>query len=642
MNMDPKPDYDVVIVGAGIAGALMAKRLGAAGKRVLILEAGPDSEDAHTDDLERFYLSQAKVPESPYLPPIADSGADGVQSPSDPSSFAVGRPTTLMLDESTWQNPATAYLEQEGPLAFASTYERGGGGTMRHWLGTSLRFLPADFEMQTRYGVEVDWPIGYDDLEPWYCEAEREIGVSADTAAQGYGGITFQPGYHYPMQALPNSLVDKAIQDGLDGLGPVEGISLSVTNTPAGRNSEPYQGRRACAGNTNCIPICPIQAKYDATVTLQQALQYPSVEIRYQCVASEILLGPDSQVKAIRYLTYDGMAGPATGSGFVTASRYVIAAHAIETPRLLLMSTNGGQTPNGVANSSGLVGRNLMDHPMYLAWAMAKEPVYGYRGPLSTAGIENLRDGAFRSKHAAYRIEIGNEGWNFPIGDPYTTTLDLILGTNASQLNPGATPLWGSGLVTRLNAALTGQFRLGFLLEQTPDAEKTGGSHCSVTLSATWVDRLGLPRPHIRYDLSDYTKMGFVSARRTATAIFAAMGATEFTQHPGPEALGKDPTVFAVTYNAADEPVPLGTPGATTEYFRFFGAGHIVGTCRMGSEPSNSVVNPDQRSWDHGNLFLVGSGVFPTVATGNPTLTLAALTLKAAKTVLADLNAPPA
>ena len=86
-------------------------------------------------------------------------------------------------------------------------------------------------------------------------------------------------------------------------------------------------------------------------------------------------------------------------------------------------------------NSSGQVGLNLMDHPLYLAWAQTADPVYPYRGPLATSGIENLRDGAFRKERAAYRIEIGNEGWNFSITDPYTTGLDFINAMNSSGLN---------------------------------------------------------------------------------------------------------------------------------------------------------------------------------------------------------------
>lgn len=617
--MSTSPQYDVIIVGAGVSGALIAKQLGEAGRKVLILEAGVGIPTNINDYMERFYTAAAKVPEVPYTPKVFDP--DGSLTLSNPGNQNVGRAVTMTLDPGNWQDPNQAYLIQNGPLAFSSTYERNAGGTGRHWLGTSLRFTPNDFRMKSEYGVLVDWPLGYDDLEPWYGKAEAEIGISADVANQAYLGISFPPGYQYPMQSIPLSLVDQAVAGSVDGKQ-LLGMPLEVTETPAARNSQPYQGRRACAGNTNCIPICPIQAKYDPGVSLNAALNTVdangerNVTLWSHTVACNIAVGDDGQVSGIDYLQYQDNHGPVTGKGTVSARRYVIAAHAIETPRLLLMSTNGGRTPAGVANSSGQVGRNLMDHPLYLAWGLAPEPVFAYRGPLSTAGIESTRDGDFRSERAAFRIEIGNEGWNFPIGDPWTTTLDFINGMDASQLNPSSKALWGPELVKTLNAAFSRQFRFGFLVEQSPE----DGNR--VTLSTTHTDHLGLPRPQIDYNLSDYTKAGMVAARQTADGLFKLMGAKQFTQPPAADA----PNSFEVEIDGR------------TERLKFFGSGHIVGTYRMGDDPKASVVNTDQRSWDHANLFLVGSGVFPTIATGNPTLTLSALALCAADTLLKDLG----
>jgi choline dehydrogenase-like flavoprotein len=256
-----------------------------------------------------------------------------------------------------------------------------------------------------------------------------------------------------------------------------------------------------------------------------------------------------------------------------------------------------------------------MDHPLYLGWALMPEgkPVWGYRGPLSTGGIEEMRDGPFRKERGAFRIEIGNEGWNFPIGDPHTTTLDLINGMNFSQLNPNPKALFGKDLVTRLNDLLTRQFRLGFLVEQSPDESNR------ITLAngsdKTKVDHLGLPRPQITYDLSDYTKKGLAAAKDTATRIFQKMGAKEFTKE------------------GDDDPSQFVWPPGGKDNIKYYGAGHIVGTYRMGPK-GKAVVDAEQRSWDHPNLYMVGSGVFPTVATANPTLTIAALCLSCADTIL--------
>lgn len=618
MSAAQNNSYDVVIVGAGVSGALIAKQLGLAGKKVLILESGAGLPSNNNDFVQRFYQSLAKVPEIPYTP-------DLLQPPPgfklvNPTLMNAPRPTVLTLDHDNWTDPAQSYLIQSGPLAFGSTYERVAGGTMRHWLGTSLRFVPNDFKMQSAYRQLVDWPISYSDLEPWYGNAESEIGVSANVADQGYLGIKFPPNYKYPMKPIPASLVDDAVTKAVTGTS-FQGTPLVVSNTPAGRNSQPYQSRRVCAGNTNCIPICPIQAKYDPSVTLEQALNTGNVTIWPQTVANNVVVDGNGRVSQIDYLQYQtpGGAGPKPVSGSVTAKVFVIAAHAIETPRLLLMSTNQGRTPNGVANLSGQVGKNLMDHPLYLAWALMPNPVFGYRGPLATSGIESTRDGSFRSQRAAFRIEIGNEGWNFPINDPYTTTTDFINGLNESKLNPNGQgqpqALFGPDLVKALNSNLSRQFRLGFLVEQSPDSTNT------VTL-ADEKDNLGLRRPKITYNLSPYTRAGLGAAVEAADLIFGKLNAQQFTQPPK----ANDPSALEVPVN--------GKP----KLIKFFGSGHIVGTYCMGTTKGNSVVNSEQRSWDHPNLFLVGSGVFPTVATGNPTLTIAALALWAAQTIKKDLS----
>jgi glucose dehydrogenase len=605
MSQSTTEQFDVVIVGAGVAGAMVAWQLGLKGKRVLVMDSGAAIPPNINDFVRRFYLATAKVPESPYPPDLMTP--PGGTAIADPGKWNAPRPTVLTLG-GNWKDPHQAYMDQAGPLPFASTYERVAGGTMRHWLGTSLRFLPNDFRMCSVYGRLVDWPIGYDDLKSWYGAAEAAIGVSANVPDQGYHGITFPRGYNYPMPKIPLSLVDKAIATAVNGMV-IDGKAISVTSTPAGRNSQPYDSRRICAGNTNCIPICPIQAKYDPSVTLNKALDTGNVTLWPKTLANNVVVDGNGRVTQVDYIQYDTPDGPPTKRGSVTGTAFVLAAHAIETPKLLLMSTNGGRTPNGVANCSDQVGRNLMDHPIYLAWALMPQPVFGYRGPLSTAGIETLRDGPFRSQRAAFRIEIGNEGWNFPIGDPYTTVMDLINGRNDSGLNPQRRALSGAQLTGELNHNLSRQFRLGFLVEQS------GESTNRVTLS-TWKDHLGLPRPRITYDISDYTRQGFVAAKAAADAIFARLGAAQFTAPPTPPSPGQF-TVGGQTFN-------------------YFGAGHIVGTYRMGSDKTKSVVNANQRSWEHPNLYMVGSGTFPTVATGNPTLTIAALALRTADAMLKD------
>ena len=276
------PTHDVIVVGAGVSGALVAKRLTDAGLRVLILEAGPDTTSSYADYLdhiEQFFGAAGKGPESPWSP-------------------AVAAPQPDTADLRTADQHA-GYFVQTGPQLYASSYTRVLGGSTMHWLGVCLRMLPEDFQMKTRYGVAVDWPIGYDDLEPWYRDAEWQIGVSADVADQAHLGVTFLPGYDYPMRRIPPSWSDQLLATAVDGTSVQFGstaCTLKIRSYPAARNSIPrgdyvpvgavdvrpdgqalgHELGQRCAGNTACTPICPIQAKYNAGKTLAQAAPVPA------------------------------------------------------------------------------------------------------------------------------------------------------------------------------------------------------------------------------------------------------------------------------------------------------------------------------------------------------------------------------
>ena len=577
-------EYDVVIVGAGPAGAIVAAELAAAGRSVLILEAGPAAGRTwagYQANVERYLASGAKVPNSPY--------ATSADVPS-PTVLDISRPP----DDA-------GYFVQEGPEPFSSDYLRSAGGTTMHWLGTCLRMLPHDFEIESRYGVGRDWPIGYDDLLPYYDRADHEFGVSADVADQEYLGQRFSPGYRYPMRRIPLSYSDHLFAAALDGR-PVhldgEDLPLKVTSTPQARNGvpngdyrpvgavgAPHSGQR-CEGNSSCIPICPAQAKYNALKTLRRATDH-GVEVRTQAVVTRVVLSPDRRrVRGLEYVPYDDGSPPGAPRR-VTAEIYVLAGNAVENAKLLLMS--------GAANASGEVGRNLMDHPFMLAWARMPESVGAFRGPSSTAGLETLRDGRFRRHRAAFRAELANWGWDFAAFAPYTDVEEAVHQRGLS----------GTALRSWLARRIPRQIRIGFLLEQLPSP------HNRVTLDRR-TDGLGIPRPRIHYHVDEYTRRGFAAARACASQAFAMMGATE-----------------ATAYSETDAGyVTHGDTGYT-----FHGAGHVVGTHRMGADPQTSVVDDRQRSWDHENLFIVGCGSHPTIATGNPTLTLGALAFRSAEAI---------
>ncbi len=530
---------DVVVVGSGVAGALVAHELALSGARVTILEAGRSV--VRYDAVQQFWKSAIKVPESPY--------------PREPQAmFPVS-------------HRAADWYRQSGPVNFKSTYLKVVGGTTWHWLGTCLRLLPSDFQLKSLYSRGVDWPIAYDALEPFYVQAEYAMGVSGDSA-EDLGSPRSGP---FPMPAISPTYLDKKLATALAN------TPYQVRSTPQARNSVFRDSRSACCGSSSCVPICPVQAKYDATVHIAKAVAAGAKLLEKSNVV-KLEVGSDGNISAVHFRRWD------RAEGVVRAKKVILACNAVEIPRLLLASRSASH-PNGVANRSDQVGRNLMDHPAQLSWALSREPLYPYRGPVSTSGIENLRDGAFRSKRGAFRIEIGNDGWSWPKGAPMTTAQEFI--------DKG---LRGNALDRAIAEHTSRQIRLVSLVEQDPEQENR------VVLDGIDVDFYGVPLPRITYRISDYVQNGLVAARQEHQEILTRLGTTDVGH--------------------ADE---------------FFGAGHIMGTTRMGTDPNTSVVDQNLQCHDHPNMFIIGASVFPTTGTANPTLTIAALSLRAAKYIQSTL-----
>jgi choline dehydrogenase-like flavoprotein len=589
-------DYDVVVVGAGVNGALLAKHLTRAKLGVLVLDAGPATAwtfDGYTRHLDHFYSAASKSIESPW-PPAANAP----------------QPDTADI------RTGSGYFVQNGPDSYASSYSRLQGGSTLHWLGVCLRMLPEDFELRSRYGVGRDWPLSYADLEPYYRSAEWEIGVAADVADQAHLGVEFPPGYDYPMHRIPPSYSDQVLADAVDGMQVSIGdqsVALKIRNYPAARNSIPrgdYEpvgavderaegqalardlGQR-CAGNTACTPICPIQAKYHAGKTLAQA-DRGHLRVIAQAVASKIHVDPISgTVESIEYQRYQDPGSPRHTVHSAKARVYVLAAHAVENAKLMLASGLGG--------ANGLVGKSLMDHPALYAWGLSPVPIGAYRGPLSTAGIDDLRSGPFRAEHAAFRFDIGNDGWRPVTGAPDTSVADAVI-------NQG---LFGARLRDHLQATLPRHVRFSVAIEQLPSPAN------SVSVDPRYLDPLGNPRPVITYHIDDYTLAAMAVATDVYRQVFRRAGIQDCTS-PG------EGTWFpSVAYGSS--------------VFHYHGMGHFAGTHIMGGSPENSVVDTDQRSWEHRNLYVVGSGSFPTMGTSNPTLTMAALTLRTAEHMIEEL-----
>jgi len=589
--------YDVVIAGAGLVGSILANKLGQQGLHVLLLEAGEKlyfNQETGADErqplLDRLYESAVRVPNGPYplLPwaPMAIETELGRYYYGDQYQADAPKPTPEKPIGGSWSK-------------FSSTYTRIAGGTTYHWLGTCLRYLPSTFRERTLYGHAIDWPLGYDDLQDWYWRAENEIGVAGDSnldLGAPRGGKT------YPMPAILPSYTDRVMRERLEGLT-FEGMPVRVEPTPQARNSIPFQDRPPCAGSTNCVPICPIQAKYDATVHLKRALNprldperregARAVDMRHPAVVSKVEIGGDGRVQNIHYKTPVPGGNPIERS--VSARMYVLATHGVETPKILLSSaTDQPGLTNGVGNQRDLVGRYLMDHHVRIAWGMADVPLYPFRGPLSTAGIESLRDGDFRKNRAAFRIEIEAIGANWALNSP--------LGTLNEKL---AQNIIGKDLWQEVGWDASRQVQLDALIEPLPNFD----SRVSLARDAKGnlvVDEIGLPRPRLDFVLDQYTLDGAKAFEEVADLIIERMS-------------GGQSKKANVVQN-------------------FFGAGHVMGTYRMGSHAGESVTDSFGRVWDHPNLYLTGSGLFPTVDSANPTLTIVALTLRQAAHILSELK----
>jgi choline dehydrogenase-like flavoprotein len=264
---------------------------------------------------------------------------------------------------------------------------------------------------------------------------------------------------------------------------------------------------------------------------------------------------------------------------------FVVAAHAIETPKLLLMSRRPGSNVT-VANSSDQVGRNLLTQLDAGMLGLAREKIYPYRGPVETSGIRELRDGDFRGKYGASGTSPSNEGWV------------RALGPMRLAERYAAQGMRGPALAAAISDHMAREIAMGPSVEVLPDPANR------VTLASDLLDPLGLPRPRIAFRWGTYEQDGMKVAMDYVLGIMNALGATE-TRRLGP---GTDSAVMG-------------------------------GTCRMGNDPRTSVVDRNLRTHDHPNLYLVGSSTFPTITASPPTLTIAAMALRAALHIRTELRA---
>ncbi|MEF8852364.1 MAG: GMC family oxidoreductase [Haloarculaceae archaeon] len=525
----PSDRVDVCVVGAGPAGAIAAARLAAAGHEVVVLDAGP-----------RFDFADRQRRMERYL-----------------------RPAHGWTDVWDMGGPRDAYTSSgriDYPLN--TTRVKGVGGTTLHWLGLTPRLHEKDFEMETRYGLAVDWPLSYADLRPCYAAAESEMGVA------GAQDNPFAPPREeaFPMDRFPPSYSDSLFAAACDEVG------VEMHSVPQARNSEAYDGRSACQGWGTCAPVCPSGAKYDATVHVRKA-EAEGARVIDRAPVQRLEHGPGGdRVEAAVYATPDGT------EHRQAARQFVVACGGIETPRLLLLSKSE-QYPDGLANSSGAVGRYLMEHAFAGTNALLLERTEQHETGFITSESHQFYDHE-EPTPGSVKLEFFNYAGPSP--------LEVALGDGR----------WGTALHEAVDFEFGNHLQMGALVEQLPDPTNR------VTLDTGGTDDHGNPVPDVSWDVGDHAVASLERAHSVQRRVLSAMN-TQITGR-----------------------TDVNNPGA---------ARHPAGTTRMGTDPGASVVDPRLRTHDLENLTVASSSVFPTGGAMNPTLTIAALTLKAAEHVDADL-----
>jgi len=335
---------------------------------------------------------------------------------------------------------------------------------------------------------------------------------------------------------------------------------------PNARNSEAYDGRSACVGYGTCQPVCPAGAKYDATVHIERAESKGATVIDRAPV--QRLEHDADRVRAAVYAIPDGT------EHRQTADAFVVACGGVETPRLLLLSESE-HYPDGLANSSGLVGRYFMDHLFAGTGGVLGEPTRQNHVGFLTSESHAFYDDA-DEELAPFKLEF----FNYDGPSPVETALSA--------------DTWGDDLLEQLREDYGTHIGMGALVEQLPREDSYIG------LDPDRTDDHDNPVPDVHWNVGDRALRTIERANEVQEAILSELGA-EITWQVGPDDTGP--------------------------------AYHHMGTTRMGTDPGASVVDPHLRTHDLGNCWLVTSGAFPTGGAANPTLTIAALALRAAEDV---------
>ena len=514
---DLNDDTVVVVIGSGAGGGTLANELAQKGVKVVCLEAGPRVENQDFVNDEWAAFSQLS-----------------------------------WLDKRTTSGSWRVATDFSGLPAWIV---KAVGGSTTHWAGASLRIQEHEFKTKTVYGDMaganlLDWPLTLAEMEPWYAKAEDKMGTTRTNNIPG----------------LPGNNNYKVLEAGAKKIGYKE-----VSTGRMSINSQPRNGRGSCLQIGFCFQGCKSGAKWSTLYTeIPDGELTGNLEVRPDAQALTITHNDQGKVDGVVYAGKDG-------KQIKQKARVVcVAGNSIESPRLLLNS-HSAKFPDGLANSSGQVGRNYMRHTTGSVYAIFEKPVHMYRGT-TMAGI--VQDEA---RHDTSRGFAG--GYEFE-------TLSLGVPFMAAFLNPGE---WGRSFAEAMDAydRMAGIWIVGEDMPQEKNA---------ITLHASEKDQFGLPVPNVNFDDHANDKAMRDHAYKQGSAIYDAVGAVKTFHTP---------------------PYP---------------STHNLGTNRMSENPKDGVVNKWGQSHDIPNLFVSDGSQFTTGAAENPTLTIVALAIRQADHIASEMT----
>jgi choline dehydrogenase-like flavoprotein len=444
----------IVIVGAGMVGAALAHGLTARGHRVTVLEKGPDIPYPHSPQFERT------------------------------QTYAVAGPRVSADPDLVRMTQSGDYLRDLAAERVACV-----GGSATAWAGLTMRMHPRDFRLRSLYGVAVDWPIGYADLEPWYGEAERFLGVSGTDDDNPYAPPRSRP---YPLPPFPLAADDRWLRERLAA----DGIHLHTT--PQARTRHDWDGRPACM-NYGVCGLCPIGARYSPNHHLRLALATGRCEVVPEMSVRRVLLDASGRARGVL------LRAPGTSHDLeLPAEQVCVAAGALDSARLLLLSRDA-RFPDGAGNRSGHVGRHLVFHHVWSGHLHWDRPLFAGKVGWWTGQSQTFIDHPRRGAYGGMKIELPSSPWT---GHQH----DAAAAADVDQ-------------AMRHFDVLRRCRRVAIHAEPVPSDAKR------VTLSEER-DRFDDPMAHIHYAFDDYDRRTYDEGRRLFERVARAGGAAEWLYRP--------------------------------------------------------------------------------------------------------------